>query len=162
MGGMEYMEPIAVPTMTKLFAAGSGAGIASRFIDAGFDNRVVTDEEILMSGLKSGLNTLVISRIASAYEYRSYVKWRKAAPSVKEVTERANNKIKSGTCGGRTNTSWYKQDGSINYPPNNGAVPGTEVNMTLKPGNRSDKRDTRNNTSRNCTMGWFRRRWDTV
>ena len=31
-------------------------------------------------------------------------------------------------------TSWYKPDGSINYPPNNGAVPGTEVNMTLKPG----------------------------
>ncbi|MCI5822082.1 MAG: TNT domain-containing protein [Lachnospiraceae bacterium] len=31
-------------------------------------------------------------------------------------------------------TSWYKPDGSINYPPNNGAVPGTEINMTLKPG----------------------------
>ena len=31
-------------------------------------------------------------------------------------------------------TSWYKPDGSINYPPNNGAVSGTEVNMTLKPG----------------------------
>lgn len=31
-------------------------------------------------------------------------------------------------------TSWYKPDGSINYPPNNGAVPGTEVNITLKPG----------------------------
>ena len=33
-----------------------------------------------------------------------------------------------------TNTSLYKADGSINYPPNNGAVPGTEVSMTLKPG----------------------------
>ena len=31
-------------------------------------------------------------------------------------------------------TSWYKADGTINYPPNNGAVPGTEVNMSLKPG----------------------------
>ena len=30
--------------------------------------------------------------------------------------------------------SWYNPDGSINYPPNNGAVPGTEVNITLKPG----------------------------
>ena len=37
--------------------------------------------------------------------------------------------VKSGI-----DTSWYKPDGSINYPPNNGAVPGTEVNMTLKPG----------------------------
>ena len=36
--------------------------------------------------------------------------------------------------GGGTNTTWYNSDGSINYPPNNGAVPGTEVNMTLKPG----------------------------
>ncbi|PHU33908.1 hypothetical protein CSX01_12825 [Pseudobutyrivibrio ruminis] len=32
------------------------------------------------------------------------------------------------------NTDWYKPDGSINYPPNNGAVPGTEVNITLKQG----------------------------
>lgn len=39
----------------------------------------------------------------------------------------------AGDMGG-SNTSWYKPDGSINYPPNNGAVLGTEVNMTLKPG----------------------------
>lgn len=30
--------------------------------------------------------------------------------------------------------SWYKKDGSINYPPNNGAVVGTEKTMSLKPG----------------------------
>ena len=30
------------------------------------------------------------------------------------------------------NTTWYKNDGSINYPPNNGAVRGTEKNVTLK------------------------------
>ena len=35
---------------------------------------------------------------------------------------------------GGSETSWYKADGTINYPPNNGAVPGTEVNMSLKPG----------------------------
>lgn len=35
---------------------------------------------------------------------------------------------------GGTGISWYKPDGSINYPPNNGAVPGTEVHMKLKPG----------------------------
>ncbi|MFR6422269.1 MAG: glycohydrolase toxin TNT-related protein [Coprococcus sp.] len=38
------------------------------------------------------------------------------------------------TCEGGSETSWYKADGTINYPPNNGAVPGTEVNMSLKPG----------------------------
>ena len=37
-------------------------------------------------------------------------------------------------CEGGSETSWYKADGTINYPPNNGAVPGTEVNMSLKPG----------------------------
>jgi hypothetical protein len=36
---------------------------------------------------------------------------------------------------GRENTSWYNDDGSINYPPNNGAVPGSEIpNITLEPG----------------------------
>ncbi len=30
--------------------------------------------------------------------------------------------------------SWYKPDGSFNYPPNNGAVPGTELTIDLKPG----------------------------
>ncbi len=33
-----------------------------------------------------------------------------------------------------TRYSWYKKNGSINYPPNNGAVAGTEVNVTLLPG----------------------------
>ena len=41
---------------------------------------------------------------------------------------------RSITCEGGSTTSWYKADGTINYPPNNGAVPGTEVNMSLKPG----------------------------
>ncbi|MDE6767649.1 MAG: TNT domain-containing protein, partial [Eubacterium sp.] len=31
-------------------------------------------------------------------------------------------------------TSWYNEDGSINYPPNGGAVPGTEKTISLKPG----------------------------
>ena len=30
------------------------------------------------------------------------------------------------------NTTWYKNDGSINYPPNHGAVRGTEKKITLK------------------------------
>ncbi len=30
--------------------------------------------------------------------------------------------------------SWYNPDGSMNYPPNNGAVPGTEKTISLKPG----------------------------
>lgn len=30
--------------------------------------------------------------------------------------------------------SWYNEDGTLNYPPYNGAVPGTEENIILKPG----------------------------
>lgn len=60
-----------------------------------------------------------------------------AAQAAKQgpVIEEAG-KVKSGgsVAEGGLDTSWYKPDGSINYPPNNGAVPGTEVNMTLKPG----------------------------
>ena len=33
-----------------------------------------------------------------------------------------------------TQYSWYNSDGSINYPPDNGAVPGSEVTVTLMPG----------------------------
>ena len=40
----------------------------------------------------------------------------------------------AGGVKGGSKTSWYKADGSFNYPPNNGAVPGTEINMSLKPG----------------------------
>lgn len=36
--------------------------------------------------------------------------------------------VKSGI-----NNSWYNSDGSINYPPNNGAIKGTEKNINLKP-----------------------------
>ena len=36
-----------------------------------------------------------------------------------------------GTSGSK---SWYNKDGSINYPPNNGAVAGTESTISLKPG----------------------------
>ena len=36
--------------------------------------------------------------------------------------------------GGSANTSWYNPDGSINYPPNNGAVSGTEKMVTFEVG----------------------------
>ena len=36
-------------------------------------------------------------------------------------------------------TSWYHPNGSINYPPNNGAVPGTEKMITLQPGTKIDR-----------------------
>ena len=43
----------------------------------------------------------------------------------------AGNKISvKGTGGG----NWKNPDGSMNYPPSNGAVPGTEKVTTLKPG----------------------------
>lgn len=51
-----------------------------------------------------------------------------------EVPETVDTPAGEAVNKGGSNTSWYKPDGSMNYPPNNGAVLGTEVNMTLKPG----------------------------
>ena len=97
-----------------LFVAVGGAGVASTFVDATIEGRKVTDEEILMSGLKGGFDTLIVSEVASAYEYRSYAKWQKTAPSVKAVTERTNNTIKSETCEGGSDTTrvgrWMSQE----------------------------------------------------
>lgn len=38
--------------------------------------------------------------------------------------------------GGSQPNSWYNSDGSLNYPPNNGAVVGTDKNITLEVGKR--------------------------
>ena len=34
----------------------------------------------------------------------------------------------------KSSKGWYNSDGSLNYPPNNGAVPGTEKMVILQPG----------------------------
>ena len=56
-----------------------------------------------------------------------------AAKASAKNADEAASAVKGGSKSG-SNTSWYKADGTINYPPNNGAVPGTEVNITLKSG----------------------------
>ena len=63
--------------------------------------------------------------VSQKVEYQNVLDLR----NVNGGLESEGKAVKSGI-----DTSWYKPDGSINYPPNNGAVPGTEVNMTLKPG----------------------------
>ena len=45
------------------------------------------------------------------------------------------------------NTSWYKEDGSLNYPPNNGAVSGTEAKTTLQKGQVIGRYGNASNTS---------------
>ena len=89
--------------------------------------------DFLENGSKDGLtgaglvgtekaDALLVSQKA---EYQNVLDLR----NVNGGLESEGKAVKSGI-----DTSWYKPDGSINYPPNNGAVPGTEVNMTLKPG----------------------------
>lgn len=97
--GMTVMEPVGIPMAVKLFTAGAGASVASTFTDAGIEDREVTDEEIIVSGIKGGLETLVVADIAAAYEYRSYVRSQKTNTSVREVTERAREKIRNERCG---------------------------------------------------------------
>ena len=45
----------------------------------------------------------------------------------------SSNQVGSGT-GGGTGNSWYNADGSINYPPNNGGISGSEEVVKLQPG----------------------------
>lgn len=71
-----------------------------------------------------------------AIRYDGYWKWKE----IEGTSEYNNGSIYDG---------WYKYDGKMNYPPNNGAIPGTEEIITLgenkvltvgrygKPGDRS-------------------------
>jgi len=45
----------------------------------------------------------------------------------------SSNQAASGAGGGKDN-SWYNADGSINYPPNNGGISGSEEVVKLQPG----------------------------
>ena len=49
--------------------------------------------------------------------------WDEGAKAAKGVTEGAGN-------------SWYKADGTLNLPPNNGAIAGTEKVIDLQPGSK--------------------------
>jgi hypothetical protein len=51
-----------------------------------------------------------------------------------QKTPSESNLVGGQAAGCSGSESWYKPDGSINYPPDNGAVPGTEVEISLKPG----------------------------
>ena len=89
--------------------------------------------DFLENGSKEGLTSAELAGVEKAdallvsrkVEYEDVWDLR----NVNGGLESEGKAVKSGI-----DTSWYKPDGSINYPPNNGAVPGTEVNMTLKPG----------------------------
>lgn len=89
--------------------------------------------DFLENGSREGLTSAELAGVEKAdallvsqkAEYQNVLDLR----NVNGGLESGGEAVKSGI-----DTSWYKPDGSINYPPNNGAVPGTEVNMTLKPG----------------------------
>ena len=58
-------------------------------------------------------------------------------PKTQEQTSTKTEEQTAGTGNvenGNPGSSWYSEDGSMNYPPNNGAIPGTESNTTLQVG----------------------------
>lgn len=107
----------------------------------------VSDGEPLYQNINEGLQTGAIYSLGMLAMYNIYlglsqimallngVTPEKAADGFEDFHELMNRiTLEDGTTSeSGIDTSWYKPDGSINYPPNNGAVPGTEVNMTLKP-----------------------------
>ena len=54
--------------------------------------------------------------------------------SLEEAEKLVGKDVRWSRGGSGRNNSWYNEDGSISYPPNNGAVPGTEKIISLKPG----------------------------
>lgn len=57
---------------------------------------------------------------------------KKGGDAAKEYRSQLRNQSK-WTGAEEINRSWYNQDGSMNWPPNDGAIPGTEKIITLEP-----------------------------
>ncbi|MDA8335173.1 MAG: RHS repeat-associated core domain-containing protein [Peptococcaceae bacterium] len=55
-----------------------------------------------------------------------------ALPLLKKLVSSLLGGIDEGA--GEAESQWYNPDGSINYPPNGGAIPGTEETISLNPG----------------------------
>ena len=115
------------PVAGDLGKAGKYGFKAIKALDNGGDIAKLLREAIKKGPKLSKKNYKAKRIIADSFE--KYVK-----ENADEAVEAVGKGSKKTVCKSGTDTSWYKPDGSINYPPNNGAVPGTEVNMTLKPG----------------------------
>ena len=105
--------PIAGPLLSTLLK-GVNTGI---YLNLGDDGQA------MIWGTSTSLDVVTLA-LATAFGYGSYRLDKASAEAA------VSNSAKVGTA----NSSWYNSDGSINYPPNNGAVAGTEKVITLKPG----------------------------
>ncbi len=140
-------------SMIKGFALGSFLGALSFFVMACFSLSLIN---VMLCSSAASVGTNFLMTLYSAFQGKTEdavtygimsilslielkVFYGLETPdtiSDDNIKDKANIDVKkySSKGGSGTNTSWYNQDGSMNYPPNNGAVPGTEVKITLKPG----------------------------
>ena len=66
--------------------------------------------------------------VRSYYGNKRYLGSSRVSETLDDVEVQAKPVLSSSA------KSWYKPDGTMNYPPNNGAVPGTEKIISLQPG----------------------------
>ena len=106
------------PGMSLAGSILKNAGVGA--LSSGSSNMVVTTIDYLIEqrNLNGALDDIALSGISGA-----------ATGAFVGGIMGALTYVKSGI-----NNSWYNDDGSMNYPPNNGAIKGTEKNITLKPG----------------------------
>lgn len=102
--------------------------------------------KICNGDIKGGIFDIVVSVIGAALTgsfirniYRS---------NINSLTDKymgdswIDSKTRTGSCSVNSNqpidydSGWYNSDGTLNLPPNGGAIPGTETIVTLNPGDR--------------------------
>ena len=101
-----------------------------------------SEGEPFLESLREGIETGATWTIIALVLYASYLLVLELIALVGKITPESIADALDGVYQtiqewfneGDNDTSWYNPDGSINYPPNNGAVPGTEEVIALQPG----------------------------
>ena len=94
-------------------------------------DKVITGGDVAKTWAECAITSFVLRSVFEGGKSSSKADGKNKVMSTSKGRVESESSI---ICEGGSETSWYKADGTINYPPNNGAVPGTEVNMSLKPG----------------------------
>ena len=81
----------------------------------------------------AAVTKIALMVIAGMGDYGKNVEAAQNRPPVKPDVDYSNVRDMVSKGAGEDD-GWYNADGSMNYPPGNGAIPGTERTVTLQPG----------------------------
>jgi hypothetical protein len=132
--GSATTDAVYKKTNNQIFATIAGMGVGSLAYGgmtkydtakniSGYHAKSTVENVAKNANSKGGTDAKYISRFGEmtkedAIRYDGYWKWKE----VEGTPKFKNGSIYDG---------WYKKDGTMNYPPNNGSIPGTEEIITL-------------------------------